>query len=414
MYFYVLPITMTEQGKIKIEDYNYSLPDEKIAKFPLEKRELSKLLIKKGAQISEKHFTELPELLPTNSLLVFNETKVVKARLIFKKHTGATIEIFCLEPVKPVNDFQRAYQQKSPVTWKCFIGNAKRWKTDKLTLEFETPSGNTKLYAQKVNKLSEGWLVEFTWDNEDITFLDIISNVGFVPIPPYLNRKAVSEDTIRYQTVYALNEGSVAAPTAGLHFTPEIINKLRNNGIETDELTLHVGAGTFKPVVSETIANHEMHTEKIVVKLKTLEHILKKINDPIITVGTTSMRTIESLFWMGAKLVDGDASFTVEQWDPYKMQLSDGFGSKNALETIITFLKNNNLTELKGETRLLIAPGYSYKIASGLVTNFHQPKSTLLLLVSALIGDDWKKAYDFALNNNFRFLSYGDSCLFLP
>ncbi len=245
---------------IKIEDYNYPLPDEKIAKFPLEKRYMSKLLYKKGELLQERKFTDLPQLLPKNSLLVFNETKVVKARLIFKKSTGATIEIFCLEPVEPVSDFQLAYQQKSPVVWKCFIGNAKRWKSGKLEMEFENNNSKVKLYAEKTEQLSEGFLVSFSWDNNDVTFLEIINNVGFVPIPPYLNRKAVNQDSIRYQTVYAEHEGSVAAPTAGLHFTPKIINELNNYGIETDKLTLHVGAGTFKPVVSKTIATHEMHT----------------------------------------------------------------------------------------------------------------------------------------------------------
>ena len=404
---------MITLGEIKIEDYNYTLPDEKIAKFPLEKRHMSKLLFNKGDVIVEKQFTDLPKLLPKNSLLVFNETKVVKARLIFKKNTGATIEIFCLEPVKPVNDFQLAYQQKSPVVWKCFIGNAKRWKSGKLEMEFENNGGTVKLYAKKTEQLSEGFLVTFSWDNIEITFLEIINNVGFVPIPPYLNRKAVNQDSIRYQTVYAEHEGSVAAPTAGLHFTPKIISNLKNYGIETDKLTLHVGAGTFKPVVSQTIATHEMHTEKVVISLNTLKHILKKLNDPIIPVGTTSMRTIESLFWMAIKLQKGNNEFAVEQWDPYELIIEADFTPTKALSLIIKYLEKNKLEELKGETRLMIAPGYNFRIASGLITNFHQPKSTLLLLVSALIGDSWKQAYDYALNNNFRFLSYGDSCLFL-
>jgi len=404
---------ITTPRTIKIEDYNYPLPDKKIAKFPLKEREMSKLLIRKGNVIEEKRFIDLPQLLPQNSLLVFNETKVVKARLIFKKSTGATIEIFCLEPIKPVNDFQLAYQQKSPVVWKCFIGNAKRWKSGKLEMEFKNNDSTVKLYAEKTEQLSEGFLVTFTWDNFEVAFLEIINSVGFIPIPPYLNRKADSQDNIRYQTVYAEHEGSVAAPTAGLHFTPTIIKELKNYSIETDKLTLHVGAGTFKPVVSNTIATHEMHTEKVVVRISTLKHILKKLNNPIIPVGTTSMRTIESLFWMAVKLKKGNNQFAVEQWDPYELIVEHNFTPAVAITLLINYLEKNNLEELKGETRLMIAPGYIFRIASGLITNFHQPKSTLLLLVSALIGADWKKAYDFALNNNFRFLSYGDSCLFL-
>jgi len=405
---------MSTTGNIEIEDYNYDLPDERIAKFPLEKREMSKLLFQSDNNIEEKRFTELPKLLPTNSLLIFNETKVVKARLLFKKSTGAAIEIFCLEPVEPVNDFQLAYEQKSPIVWKCFIGNAKRWKSGKLELNIIASGRETTLYAEKIEQLSEGYLVSFQWDNDDIIFSDIISNAGFVPIPPYLNRKPVDEDSTRYQTVYAQHKGSVAAPTAGLHFTDDIIEKLCEEGIERDKLTLHVGAGTFKPVVSKTIAQHEMHTEKIVVGIDTLKHILRKLNDPIIPVGTTSMRTIESLYWMAVKLDMGDDSFEVEQWDPYKLNVDSNFNSKQAISLLIKHLEENKLSEIKGETRLMIAPGYKFKIASGLITNFHQPKSTLLLLVSALVGDNWKNAYDYALINDFRFLSYGDSCLFLP
>lgn len=404
---------MNTTGNIEIEDYNYSLPDERIAKFPLEKREMSKLLFSSGNNIEEKRFIELPKLLPHNSLLIFNETKVVKARLLFKKSTGAAIEIFCLEPVEPVNDFQLAYEQKSPVVWKCFIGNAKRWKSGRLELNITASGKETILYAKKLKQLSEGYEVSFHWDNEELIFSDIISNAGFVPIPPYLNRKPVEEDSRRYQTVYANHKGSVAAPTAGLHFTNEIITKLSEEGIETDKLTLHVGAGTFKPVVSKTIAQHEMHTEKIVVGIGTLKHILKKLDDPIIPVGTTSMRTIESLYWMAVKLKSGNDQFVVEQWDPYELVVDYEFSSKQALSLLIKHLEENKLSEIKGETRLMIAPGYKFKIVSGLVTNFHQPKSTLLLLVSALIGDSWKHAYDFALDNDFRFLSYGDSCLFL-
>ncbi len=405
---------MLPTGQIKIEDYNYPLPNERIAKFPLENREQSKLLCLQGDKITQRKFFELPELLPSNALLLFNETKVIRARLNFQKETGARIEIFCLEPIEPSNDFQIAFQEKSPVIWKCLIGNAKRWKTGSLSMEIENGSLKIELKANKIKTLSDAFLVEFSWTPENVSFAEIIEMSGLVPLPPYLNREAVDSDKIRYQTVYAKYDGSVAAPTAGLHFTDEIISTLQQKGIETDKLTLHVGAGTFKPVIADQIADHEMHTEKIVVSLATLKHLLKKINDSIIPVGTTSMRTLESLFWMALKLKNGDSSFSVEQWDPYQLKIEKGFDAMVALEVLITFLEKNKWDYLKGETRLMIAPGYQFRFATGLVTNFHQPKSTLLLLVSALIGDNWNRAYDFALANNFRFLSYGDSCLFLP
>ena len=401
-------------SSIEIEDYNYDLPDSKIAKFPLEMRDGSKLLFQSGNAITEKRFSDMPKLLPANSLLILNETKVVNARLLFKKRTGATIEIFCLEPIEPVTDFQQAYQQKSPVVWKCFIGNASRWKSGRLELEFSIYDITVTLFAEKVSQLSEGFLVSFSWDNYDLTFSEIIHVVGQVPIPPYLNRKANTEDSKWYQTIYANHQGSVAAPTAGLHFTKNVINNLQKNGIKTDKLTLHVGAGTFKPVISQTIADHEMHTEKIVAEIDTLKHIRSKLNHPVIPVGTTSMRTLESLYWMAVKLNNGDDEFFVDQWDPYELIVKPDFNCTKAMSLLISYLEEKKLSELNGETQLMIAPGYSFKIASGLITNFHQPKSTLLLLVSALVGDSWKQVYNFALQNDFRFLSYGDSCLFLP
>lgn len=403
---------MYQVTSINIEDYNYDLQDHHIAKYPLSNRDDSKLLFQKNGIIQERSFSELPELLPENSLLLFNETKVVNARLIFTKSTGATIEIFCLEPVEPVTDFQLAYQQRSPVVWKCLIGNAKRWKTGKLELQFVINGKDIILTAEKIEQLSEGYLIKFCWDL-NVSFSEIIEAGGMIPIPPYLNRKSEEEDKKRYQTIYANYEGSVAAPTAGLHFTEKVFSDLTKKGIEMDKLTLHVGAGTFKPVVAETIGSHDMHTEKVVVSIGTLQHILKKIYGNIIPVGTTSMRTLESLYWMALKIKNGYKGFEVDQWDPYKLDDS-GFGKNEALELLISYLIDNNLTEVKGETRLMIAPGYQYKFANGLITNFHQPKSTLLLLVSALIGDRWKDAYNFALTRNFRFLSYGDSCLFLP
>jgi len=405
---------MATPGEIKIEEYNYHLPDDRIAKYPLAKRDASKLLYFKGERPNSKLFSDLPDLLPENSFLIFNETRVIQARLKFRKSTGATIEIFCLEPHYPTNDFQLAFQQHSPVIWKCMIGNAKRWKSGGLSSEFEFGGRTITLEAEIKERLSDAWLVEFSW-NEDIKFHEIIEQNGLTPLPPYLNREAEESDKDRYQTVYAHYDGSVAAPTAGLHFTDNIISKLSDKGIEQEKLTLHVGAGTFKPVSAEHISDHEMHSEHIIVSLNSLENIKARLqnNKTIIPVGTTSMRSLESLFWMALRLEKGDESMQVDQWDPYKLEIPDGFDAIKALDKLIIYLKDNKRESLSGETRLMIAPGYDFKFANGLITNFHQPKSTLLLLVSALIGEKWKLAYNYAMENDFRFLSYGDSCLFL-
>jgi S-adenosylmethionine:tRNA ribosyltransferase-isomerase len=405
---------MSHPSTIHIDEYDYPLADERIAKFPLKNRADSKLLYFDGHTSCEKKFIDLPELLPKNSFLIFNETKVVRARLLFKKSTGATIEIFCLEPIEPVNDFQLAFQKTSGVVWKCLVGNVKRWKTGLLSKLIRINGEEITLFAEKITDLSDAFLIRLTWQPEEISFHEIINLSGLVPLPPYLNREAQPDDTIRYQTVYAKYDGSVAAPTAGLHFTDELLNQLSAKGIENEKVTLHVGAGTFKPVSSATLAEHEMHVEKMVVPLSALRHLQKKLNQPVIPVGTTSMRTLESLFWMAVKLHQGDESMTVEQWDPYQLKVDEDFTSVKALNTLTDFLEKNQLEALHGQTRLMIAPGYQFRFANGLITNFHQPKSTLLLLVSALIGDSWKTAYNFALEQGFRFLSYGDSCLFLP
>lgn len=405
---------MDQTGKISITDYDYDLPDERIAKFPLEKRDASKLLFYKNGVAKEKKFREIADLIPENALMVFNETKVIRARLIFQKPTGAKIEIFCLEPVEPSADFQLAFQQPSPVVWKCLVGNAKRWKQEELSSEVIYNGKSVQLNAKKIRLADDSWLIEFRWNPGNISFLEIIELAGKVPLPPYLHREAVPSDSVRYQTVYARYDGSVAAPTAGLHFTENTLQHLKKKGVEQEKVTLHVGAGTFRPVVSETIGEHEMHPEKIVISKQAIDHLLDKMNDLIIAVGTTSMRTLESLFWIGLKLSNGDESMFVNQWDPYKLKIPENFSAQMALRTIKGYLISKNLAELHAETKLMIAPGYQFKIAKSLITNFHQPKSTLLLLVSALIGDDWKKAYKFALEHDFRFLSYGDSCLFLP
>ncbi len=400
---------------IKIEDYNYQLPDNKIAKYPLKQRDLSKLLIMNKGKISESTFQNIPKLLPKDSFLLFNETRVIQARLIFKKNTGATIEIFCLEPIKPTNDFQIALQQKPPVIWKCLVGNARRWKEGHLETNINLNGQDIKLRATIEKKLASEYLISFSWEPGNISFADILENSGLTPLPPYLHRKAEISDKKRYQTIYAKLNGSVAAPTAGLHFTKSLLEKIKQKGFDTDNLILHVGAGTFKPVSSDTIGEHKMHTEQIQVQHSTLKHLLHSINKNIIPVGTTSMRSLESLFWMGLRLkINLEPFNVVSQWDPYKLTIPENFSPEEALKLLINKLDENNEPSIKGETQLIIAPGYKFRFAKGLITNFHQPKSTLLLLVSALVGEDWRKAYDYALENNFRFLSYGDSCLFIP
>lgn len=399
-------------GNIKIEDFDYPLSDDRIAKFPLENRDDSKLLFLNGNQPEERKFKDISGLLPSNSLLIFNETKVIQARLIFRKKTGAVIEIFCLEPVLPTNDFQLAFERTSSVIWKCFVGNAKRWKNEVLVMSINHNGEEILFKAEKKENTGEAFLIEFSWEPKRLVFSQMIELSGVVPIPPYLNRQTIDLDKKRYQTIYAKNNGSVAAPTAGLHFTDQVLKDIENNGIETEKITLHVGAGTFKPVSSAKIADHEMHTEQVVVSLEALNHLYNKLNHKVIAVGTTSLRTLESLYWMALKLKNDDDHFRVQQWDPYQMA-NEEMSAQEAIQILINFLHNKNLKYLKGQTRLLIAPGYPFKIISGLITNFHQPKSTLLLLVAALVGANWKSAYDFALKNDFRFLSYGDSCLFL-
>ncbi len=404
---------MTSPASILIDNYDYPLPADRIAKFPLPKRDHSKLLIYKNGELVQDIFENIDEFLPSNSLLLFNETKVIQARLQFYKKSGAKIEIFCLEPYSPVTEIQLAFQQKSSVVWKCFIGNSKKWKEDLLEKQIQIDEKQVKFYAQRVGKEGEAHLVEFSWDPKDLTFSQILESAGLVPLPPYLNREAEKEDKDRYQTIYAQHDGSVAAPTAGLHFTDEVFNRLAQKNIGVDKVTLHVGAGTFKPVSSASIGEHEMHTEKIVIKKSTIEGLKNNKDQKIIMVGTTTIRSLESLYWFGVKLmVDQSKDFRIQQWDPYQEKYQIENPLHEVLEGILEFMKSENLDVLHGETQLMIAPGYQFKIADILITNFHQPKSTLLLLVSAFIGEDWKKSYTYALKENFRFLSYGDSCLF--
>ncbi|MBD78849.1 MAG: S-adenosylmethionine tRNA ribosyltransferase [Crocinitomicaceae bacterium] len=395
---------MSHPKNLRIEDYIYDLPENRIAKFPLEQREKSKLLIYRNGGINESQFENIVEELPANCLLVYNNTKVFYARLQFLKSTGAKIEVFCLEPDSI--ELTQAMQQKRSATWKCMVGNAKKWKDESLVLH--SPSG-VKLTASLIGKEGNDYVIQFQWEDE-ITFSELIEQLGKVPLPPYLKREAEEEDKHRYQTVYSIEEGSVAAPTAGLHFTEELLQKLEAKGIGTLPITLHVGAGTFQPVKSETMRDHDMHAESFsfhLDQLITLRDHLEK-GKPIVVVGTTSMRALESLFWIGnEKVIALPAG--VDQWTPYDGNITRG--ASDALSFIIDYLQKNWEGELMGKTSIIIAPGYQFRFADALITNFHQPKSTLLLLVSALVGNDWQSIYDYALGNGFRFLSYGDSSL---
>lgn len=396
---------------IRIEDYNYDLPDERIAKYPLEKRDNSKLLIYKDKTITEDIFYNLSDHLPSNSLMIFNNTKVIQARLHFQKSTGALIEIFCLEPHFP-NDYQLNFQQTQSCSWVCLIGNLKKWKEGELRKEIEINGEKIEFTAKRTQSQGDSHIVEFNWAG-DVSFSEILEAVGELPIPPYLNRDTEDKDKQTYQTVYSKIDGSVAAPTAGLHFTPEVLSSLTNEGILTSEITLHVGAGTFKPVKTDLVAEHIMHAEFISVKRDVLKQILKH-DGKIIAVGTTSVRTLESLYYIGQTLEKNENpdQLKVMQWQPYEGSME--ISVKKALENILAYLDRKNLSSLIAETQIIITPGYEYKIVDGIVTNFHQPKSTLLLLVSAFVGEcNWKPIYKHALANSYRFLSYGDSSLLL-
>ena len=403
---------LNELKEIRIDDYNYPLPEERIAKFPMDQRDHSKLLCLKGDQISEHHFYDLPDLLPDNSLLVFNNTKVIHARLFFRKATGSTIEVFCLEPWRMA--VSEAFEQRERCTWTCFIGNNKKWKSGPLTLEFEIQNSKFEIQASRREAVGNAWIVDFEWTG-GISFAEVIEHAGVIPLPPYLNRDAEESDATRYQTVYARYDGSVAAPTAGLHFTPEVLDRLAQRDIATEYLTLHVGAGTFKPVSTDTIGEHEMHVEKVQITADQLSNLIKLRDRRLIAVGTTSVRTLDSLYWFGVKLKrDPDlAMMHIDQWDPYLLEPATP-SADEAFDEILRWMQRHDTDHLDGETQLMIAPGYRYHVVDCLITNFHQPKSTLLLLVSALIGDRWHECYRYALDHGFRFLSYGDSCLFMP
>ena len=402
---------MTDIRSICIDEYDYPLPEERIAKYPLAERDASKLLVMKGDTIQASQFKHIGDFLPPKALLVFNETKVIRARLQFQKETGSHIEVFCLEPD---DDYQIAFSSPSPVRWKCLVGNSKRWREGMLTMHLNINGHDIILTAERIEKNDQYSEIQFSWTPSELPFATILEAAGEIPLPPYLNREAEPEDRDRYQTVFAKYDGSVAAPTAGLHFTKPLLEQLSRDGFELDEVTLHVGAGTFRPVATPTIGEHAMHSETIVVRRSLIENLIRHIGSPIIPVGTTSTRTLESLYWIGMMLTEQGMDWRplhVEQWYPYEEH--PALTTRESLEKIIAYLDLHQLTHLEASTALMIAPSYQMRVITGLITNFHQPKSTLLLLVSALIGERWKKAYRFALDNGFRFLSYGDSCLFL-
>lgn len=394
--------------EIQISNYTYELPEEKIAHYPLQERDASKLLVYQNGTITESIYRNIADFLPENSLLVFNNTKVIHARLFFENANGGKVEVFCLEPVEANAEMASVMSRTGSVKWKCLVGRASKWKEKVLKKQVQ----NFELSAKIIDRTSDTFVVEFNWQPEHLTFAEILDKAGMMPIPPYLHRNSDEVDFTRYQTVYAKHEGSVAAPTAGLHFTEAVFESLKGKNIETTEVTLHVGAGTFKPVKSETMAGHEMHAELIDVKRETLEKLIaaKESNKLIVAVGTTSMRTLESLYWMGVKAAGNSTALfqelEIKQWDAYELN-----GSDNALNSLLSWMKQNSLERIICKTQIIMAPPYKPKVVSALATNFHQPNSTLLLLVAAVVGNDWKKIYDYALNNNFRFLSYGDGSL---
>ena len=406
---------MMNPQNIRIEDYQYDLPDERIAKFPVERRDQSKLLVYRQGEVSEDRFYNLPEHLPSGALMVFNNTKVIQARLHFRKDTGALIEVFLLEPAQPA-DYEQIFQTRSSCEWLCLIGNAKKWKEGVLKRQVEVGDTLVEVSAERLSQEGTSQRVRFEWSG-GVSFAELIDAAGELPIPPYLNRDTQESDKKTYQTVYSKIKGSVAAPTAGLHFTEEVLAALDTKGIEREEVTLHVGAGTFKPVKSELIADHEMHTEYVCIQRRTLEKLLQH-DCRAIAVGTTSVRTLESLYYMGCKLIRNpeltDEELHVSQWEPYEESGRAQYGVRDAIQALIDWLDRHQLSALHSSTQIIIAPGYDYKIVRMLITNFHQPQSTLLLLVSAFVKGNWRVIYDYALGHDFRFLSYGDSSLLIP
>ncbi|MBU3744388.1 MAG: S-adenosylmethionine:tRNA ribosyltransferase-isomerase [Sediminibacterium sp.] len=399
---------------MSIADYQYPLPDEKIARFPLPKRDESKLLIYRQGEIQERNYHQLPNFIPANALLILNDTRVVPARLYMQTSGGQTVEVFCLEPGAGYADISSAMLTPGKVQWLCLIGGAKKWKEGILSLTYRQGDSNINLQARLLERKEGSFLLELSWMPESVSFAEMLSIVGELPLPPYLNRAADPEDYERYQTVFAQHQGSVAAPTAGLHFTNELLQNLKNKSITNAFITLHVGAGTFMPVKTEKIGDHEMHREYIEVSIDFLQTLQQHLPKPVITVGTTSMRTLESIYWLGSKLIQNPGvlpgELQVHQWDPYQPG-NQTATPLAAIHALLSWMQQHQLQHLMATTQLMIAPGYPFQFTDALITNFHQPGSTLLLLVSALVGDDWRKIYEYALNHSFRFLSYGDGSL---
>ena len=406
---------MKHPKNIAIKDFIYSLPEVAIAKYPLPERDQSKLLIYRNQEIETTNYASLSTHLQENTFLVFNNTKVVAARLLFEKTNGGKIEIFCLEPHQQYGDITTAMLQKGNVIWICLVGGAKKWKESLLVKRLrKNDFSEMILTAKKLTQLNDSYLIELSWDDPDLTFAEMLHQVGEIPLPPYINRNPEELDNERYQTIYAEKDGSVAAPTAGLHFTESLFEKLKEKNIQHDFVTLHVGAGTFKPVKSKTMEDHEMHAEFLDISKSFIQKLLTQLPQNIIPVGTTSLRTIESLYWLGVKTILNpcikNEELSISQWDPYCLT-EKGFSAKEALASLLTWMQQNKMERLFTKTQIIIAPGYRFKIVKALITNFHQPQSTLLLLVAAMIGDDWRKIYLYALENNYRFLSYGDGSL---
>jgi len=403
--------------EIEIKDYDYDLPAERIASYPLPQRDESKLLIYRNENIETDVFKNISQYIPENSILIFNDSKVVKARILIEDSQGHKIEIFCLEPIQPSREFVMAFAATKKCRWLCMIGNAKKWKEEVIIQNFFTKGKVVELRVKKFAPLNGVYEVEFEWNPIELTFSEVLMRVGHIPLPPYIKREDQKSDAERYQTVYANLEGSVAAPTAGLHFTPEVLEELKAKGVDEEFVTLHVGAGTFQPVKSDKIGEHNMHGEKFFVSRALIEKILNREDKKIIAAGTTSARTIESLYWLGIKLIENSSvqinKLKVSQWEAYENKDERKYSLEDAMRALADYLKFNEIETLECETEIIITPGYKFKVIDGLITNFHQPKSTLLLLIAAFTKGEWEKIYDYAMKNDFRFLSYGDSSLLL-
>jgi len=398
---------------INLSDYDYDLPVDRIAQYPVNERDMSNLLVVSGEKIYKEIFRNIDRIIPSDSLLVFNNTRVIRARIIFQKETGADIEVLCLEPLAPA-EYESSFSSFEPVEWKCIVGNLKKWKRGKILTSFIYNNTQYTLSAEKVKPEGEAWRIRFNWNCPGISFSDVLEITGHVPLPPYISRDDEPGDVNRYQTVYSAIKGSVAAPTAGLHFTERVMEKLREKGIRFCEITLHVGAGTFQPVKSKKISGHEMHCEHLFVSADTIKLILDNPGK-IIAVGTTSVRTLESLYWLGVKILnnnaDSETGFHIGQWEAYTKVIN--VTVRESLEALLSRLSDKNMNYIHASTSIIIIPGYRFRMIDGMITNFHQPGSTLLILISAWIGDKWREIYRYALENGFRFLSYGDSSLLL-